>query len=100
MANRELLEQAGIGDIVKGADHSSQVAQGRTFDAAFAQWSRGLAFKISDHKIPACVQHLAKVKITVNTNAHSRNASLKNSPQLQQHLAFKAHNFRGLFSRG
>ncbi len=55
--------------IMEGTQHAGDIPQGGAFQAPFAQRTGRLTFKVDNNKIFAGIEHLAEVKITMNSEA-------------------------------
>src|SRR5207245_4062729 len=65
-----LLEQGGRDRIVKGPEHTCDIAQRRLFEPPHADRARRLALEVNNDKILPGVEHLHQMIVPVDAGAH------------------------------
>ena len=77
---------------MEGAYHARYVPEGGALDASFGEVSGGFAFKVSDDKVIARVEHLPQVVVTVAADAHTRDTLPGDSLETLDDCAFLIEN--------
>ncbi len=68
---RNVSVENGVRDIVEGADHSGDIAESGSLDAAFAHGTREFSFEIGDQDIVADEEYLGEIQVSVLANTPS-----------------------------
>src|SRR6187431_2963226 len=64
------LPQRDMRGVMKGADHSREIDDGKMLAPAFGQWPGRFSLVIDNNEILACIENLAEVIISVAPDAH------------------------------
>src|SRR5215471_19230393 len=79
---------------MEGAQHAGNVADRGFLDAPFRKGSCGLSLEIDDDVVFSGVQHLAQMKVAVNTRSFCGDFSRQYCSKAAHHFALKVENLQ------